>query len=285
MRGIQRMTGAHKATINAFINDVGVLCGDLMDTKFRNLDCADVQVDELWTIIGKRQRNVGRKDSPAIGNAYVWIAMDHNSRLVFCWHVGGRGSTDARPFLTDLSSRLAGPVRVVSDAYSVYRKNMHDLFPHGLEYYTRVKGAGTAKLWKIGRDESSVMVNAASVGVHTNYVERHNGTMREHLRRLQRGTKGFTKKRANLCMALNVYMFYYNFILMHGSLNTTPAMAAGVERRPWTIEALLGAFECREQENSKNRDTSREILGAIGDTEFDEMLARAWQKLGMEMTA
>jgi hypothetical protein len=56
---------------------------------------------------------------------------------------------------------------------------------------------------------------------------------------MTRLSNGFSRKRANLRAALALYFAYYNFCRMHKSIRMTPAMAAGVTRRVWTMADLL----------------------------------------------
>ena len=66
-------------------------------------------------------------------------------------------------------------------------------------------------------------------------------TMRTFLRRLTRLCLGFSKKAENLKAAVAVYFAWYNFVHVHGSLKTTPAVAAGIESKAWTVAELLKA--------------------------------------------
>jgi hypothetical protein len=71
----------------------------------------------------------------------------------------------------------------------------------------------------------------------TSYVERQNLTMRMGMRRFTRLTNGFSKKVENLAHSVSLHFMYYNFARPHQSLGkrVTPAMAAGIERYPWSL--------------------------------------------------
>lgn len=75
--------------------------------------------------------------------------------------------------------------------------------------------------------------------ISTSIVERQNLNMRMSMRRLTRLTNGFSKKVENLQAAVAVHFAYYNFVRVHRSLRVTPAMAAGVENRLWTLGELV----------------------------------------------
>src|SRR5438105_769043 len=77
----------------------------------------------------------------------------------------------------------------------------------------------------------------------TSHVERHNLSIGTFMRRFTRLALGFSKKLENLAAATALYVSYYNFCWMHGSLPGTPAMAAGISGHPWTLEELLNEVE------------------------------------------
>lgn len=69
--------------------------------------------------------------------------------------------------------------------------------------------------------------------VSTSFSERSNLTQRMHMRRFTRLTNAFSKKTENHAHAVALHMMYYNFVRIHQTIRTTPAMAAGVTKRLW----------------------------------------------------
>ena len=63
--------------------------------------------------------------------------------------------------------------------------------------------------------------------------------MRMQMRRFTRLTSGLSKKVENLRAAVSPHFAHYNFVRQHKSLRITPAMAAGVSDRLWTLEELV----------------------------------------------
>lgn len=59
------------------------------------------------------------------------------------------------------------------------------------------------------------------------------------MRRFTRLTNAFSKKIENLRAAANLHFAHYNMVLIHSTLRCTPAMAAGVSRRLWSLEELV----------------------------------------------
>lgn len=61
------------------------------------------------------------------------------------------------------------------------------------------------------------------------------------MRRLTRLTLAFSKKRENFDAAVGLHFSFYNFVKRHNTLKMTPAVAAGVASKAWTIGDLVEA--------------------------------------------
>ena len=75
--------------------------------------------------------------------------------------------------------------------------------------------------------------------ISTSLVERQNLTMRMGMRRFTRLTNAFSKKAENHRAAVGLHFAHYNFVRQHKTLRVTPAMAAGVSDRIWSLEELV----------------------------------------------
>jgi hypothetical protein len=73
----------------------------------------------------------------------------------------------------------------------------------------------------------------------TSHVERANLSMRMGMRRFTRLTNAFSKTIENHMHAISFYFMVYNFVKVHGSVKTTPAIAAGVTSIGWTMEDIV----------------------------------------------
>ena len=67
--------------------------------------------------------------------------------------------------------------------------------------------------------------------------------MRMGMRRFTRLTNGFSKKVENRAAAVALYFMWYNFGRKHMTLKTTPAIAAGIETKIWTIMDIIEMVE------------------------------------------
>ena len=75
--------------------------------------------------------------------------------------------------------------------------------------------------------------------VSTSHVERANLSMRMGMRRFTRLTNAFSKKLANHMHAISLHHMVYNFVKIHGGIETTPAMEAGVTTYLWSMEDIV----------------------------------------------
>ena len=60
-------------------------------------------------------------------------------------------------------------------------------------------------------------------------------------------SNGFSRKLENHAAKTALNYFAYNFIKIHRSLRMSPAMAAGVETRLWSVEDLVTLWESYEK--------------------------------------
>ena len=91
--------------------------------------------------------------------------------------------------------------------------------------------------------------------ISTSHVERQNLNNRMSMRRFTRLTNAFSKKVYNLSCATAMYVFHYNYVRPHSTLTkkadgrpTTPAMAAGLADKPWTMADIVELIEAREED-------------------------------------
>jgi hypothetical protein len=79
----------------------------------RELPCRRIEVDEIWAFVGMKQRHLTPlNDQRLIGDQYTFVALDPESKLVPAYRVAKRDLPTATAFITDLSERLANPVRL-----------------------------------------------------------------------------------------------------------------------------------------------------------------------------
>jgi len=263
IRSIARVTGLHKQTIGALLLTAGAQAATVFDQRVRNLKTRRIQCDEMWGYTYAKRSTVKRnakilEKHPDAGDAWLWTAIDADSKLIASFHVGDRDAASAYPFLTDLESRLSRRVQITTDSLQAYRRAIDSCFAevdfamlHKIYAWQTPETAGGENRYSpprvVGTRTKVIIGDPNPAHISTSYIERHNLTVRMQLRRFTRLTNGFSKKRIYLEAAVALFMAHYNFCRMHSTVRMTPAMAAGVTDHIWTLQELLTvATERRE---------------------------------------
>ena len=251
IRGIERMTGVHRDTVMRLGVKVGQGCAKLLDAKMRDLSCQHLQFDEIWGFVGKKQKHVADGDSSKSGDVWTFCAIDSDSKLVPSFKVGKRDLVTANAFVGDIAKRVKNRVQISSDGLRAYVDSIELAFGSEVDYgqiiktYTPDSGQHPERKYsppRISSSDKSVIAGRPDMDlISTSYVERLNATTRLHMRRLARLTLAFSKKFENFEAAVALHFAFYNFVKMHKTIRCTPAMAAGVERSPWTVGDLVEA--------------------------------------------
>jgi len=248
IRSVERMTGVHRDTVMRLGVRVGQACEDAMDGLLRNLHCRRMEVDEVWTYVGKKDRHVTREDDQSqVGSFWTWVAIDADTKIVPCWLVSKRDAFAAEEFMTDLASRVRNRPQLNTDGLRLYVEAVEKAFGRNVDWATVVKsyeaepvGEGRYSPPKVSSVEKTRMAgNPKMREASTSYIERSNLDLRMSQRRFTRLTNAFSKKPENLAAAVSLHYTYHNMVRRHGTLKTTPAVAAGVVRHPWTVRDLV----------------------------------------------
>lgn len=252
IRAIERITGTEKKTILRLLVQVGQGCEKMLADRIQGVEVKDVQADELWTFIsckqGTRERN--KITDPDAGDAYCYFGMERNTKLILAWHLGRRNGWDAHDFIEKLGRATSGNFQLSTDGFPGYANAVEYALGARVDYAQVVKDFGNvggeegrryAPPRLIGQEKVVVSGSPKEERVSTSHVERANWTLRGHLRRFTRLSNGFSRKKENLRAALALYFAYYNFCRMHKTIRMTPAMAAGIAKKPWSVADLLVA--------------------------------------------
>ncbi|MDX2208529.1 MAG: hypothetical protein SFU57_12900 [Gemmatimonadales bacterium] len=257
IRSTCRLTGAAKATVFKLLVDLGEFCSIYQDHLLRNLHCRRVEADEIWAFVEARARNATRSGD---GNIWTFTAVDPDSKLILTWLVGSRTQENANCFIADIADRVAGRIQPTTDWHGMYLTTVRRAFDIGeVDHAVLVETNSTAtagEVFQVQKYDSMVctgtdqerMIGRPDMGlVSTSMVERGNSIQ---MRRFTRLTNGFSKKAEDLARAVSLFFMFYNFCRPHATLvkaangrKFTPAMAAGITNRVWTIEDLLGPMD------------------------------------------
>jgi IS1 family transposase len=252
INAIVRATGIAKNTVLKLLADLGNACAIYQYNTFRNLKCKRLELDEIWSFCFAKQKNVpaDKQGVFGYGDVYTWVTIDAETKLVPSWYVGRRDAQSAMEFVKDLASRLANRVQITTDGHKPYLNAIEEAFGSEVDYAMLVKLYGPAPdeiryspSQFVASKKERIVGNPDQDLVSTSYVERQNLTMRMSMRRFTRLTNGHSKKIENHIHAIALHYMFYNFARIHSSLRCSPAMAAGVSKKLWSIEDIVALLD------------------------------------------
>ena len=262
IRSIERLTGVQKKTIGRLLIRVGNACQNLLDERMRDLHLRHIQCDEIWTYVEKKDARIPEaQKSYRIGDQFVFIALDQDTKLIVNYAIGKRSADLTRRFMVDLRSRLitgsvfrkggTPVVQISTDGFAPYPEAVDLAFGPNVRYGSIIKQYKNANRpyvpsEMIGTKRRNIFnMEGREQSINTSHVERSNLTIRTFVRRFTRLTLGFSKKLENLNAAMALHVAHYNFCRVHSTIRKTPAMAAGVTNGIWTLEELVEkALQC-----------------------------------------
>lgn len=247
VRSVERITDVNRDTILRLLVHAGEKCEKLMGRLIVNVPVKDVQVDEMWGFVQKKQKRV-KGDDVNVGDAYCFVAIERHTKLVLNFALGKRDQKTTDIFIEGLRHATARQrFQITADGFAPYvsaidwtlsdRVSFAQLIkvyratPEGERRYSPAEVVSTEVVSVLGDPEPE--------RICTSHVERQNLTMRMQIRRLTRLTNGFSKKWDNHWAMLCLYFAWYNFCRIHRTLRVTPAMEAGVTATMWSVEEIL----------------------------------------------
>src|SRR5262245_14003753 len=109
VRSIERITNVHRDTIIRLMVKVGEACERLLDGMMVDLLCVEIEVDEIWGYVAKKQRHVDAEldDVSEVGDTWTFVAIDPESKVIPCFRTGKRDAETTHAFISDLAGRLS----------------------------------------------------------------------------------------------------------------------------------------------------------------------------------
>ena len=256
IRSVERMSGVHRDTIMRLMVSVGEQCAKFMNQEMIGLKVNKLHVDEIWSYVGKHQKRVTPEENGKyIGDQYVFVAMDSETKLIPAFRLGKRDNRSANSFMYELSTRIVTRFQLSTDAFLPYKDAVERAWGTEIDYGQVQKDYVAASEESQRRyappriirvTKQVISGNPKWEDISTSHIERQNLSMRMGMRRLTRLTNAYSKKWENLKAALNLYFWWYNHGRVHETLRVTPAMEAGLTKHIWTWSDLLRWREAKK---------------------------------------
>jgi IS1 family transposase len=228
----------------------------------------EVQFDEKWAFVAKKQKNCDPTDpdDDHCGDYWDYVAFDPEHKLVLAVIPGARCEENAHAIVSEVEQRLGGvpPELMTSDEYPAYQTAIEEVFsepvppPPGrrpgrprivperrvsdeVVYATVHKHRENNRVVAVdqrqvlgtpGDLEEALGRSTASHRVNTSFVERHNGTDRGRNARKARKTYRFSKDWQVHEAMTYLTMYSYNFCWCVRTLRVKDEQGRWQERSP-----------------------------------------------------
>jgi IS1 family transposase len=269
-----RILDVDKKTVLLVLSKASEHIAEVNEACLRGLAVSECQLDEMWSFIGKKEKNLDavEKMKSNLGDAWIWVAFDAVNKVFLAAHVGKRTMPCAVETIEEVRRVTSGmPLLFSSDQLAHYPNALLRVYgerkrvcgsargarlvpPDDLLYVQVVKEYKDNRVVKIDRKivfgdpervEKVLGNSPVSRKINTAYVERSNGSIRHLNARCNRKTLRFSKLKENHVRQLRLSLAYYHFCRPHRTLTgrfgspTTPFMAGGLTDHVWSMEELL----------------------------------------------
>jgi IS1 family transposase len=263
MNSIARVADVSPNTVAKLLMEAGNACEAFHDREVRNVQSTRVQCDEIWSFCYAKQKNVQTaKAAPeGAGDLWTWTALDADSKLIISFLCGGRDAGYAHEFMQDVADRLANRVQLTTDGHKAYLDAVEGAFGSAVDYAQLVKLYGDAPgpAGRYSPAECTGIKKTRIEGrpdkdhVSTSYVERQNLNFRMGMRRFTRLTNGFSKKVEPHYAMVCLYTVFHNYVRIHKTLKCTPAMAAGLTPKLWSMSDIVALIDAAAEAPKRPR--------------------------------
>jgi IS1 family transposase len=274
-----RIQSVDKKTVLLVLAKAGEHAMEVNRCLLKDLKVAECQLDEMWSFIGKKEKNLDpvEKLHRILGDAWIWIAFDAINKITLAYTIGKRTLPYAISLIEEVKRvTLSIPDLFSSDQLDQYANALLHVYgrfvypsrkpgpgrppkarlvpPEDLNYVQVVKEYKKYRVVNVSRKvvfgepekiQNILADSSVSQKINTAYVERNNGTIRHMDARCVRKSFCFSKSRINHERQLALTLAYCHLCRPHKTLTkrhgqpTTPFMAAHLTDHVWSMGELL----------------------------------------------
>ena len=252
INAVSRMFKTGKHAILRVIAETGEALAHYQRENFRDLPCQRIEMDEQWQYVHTHGQRM-EMTVPGKGDYWLWCAVDPDTKLVLSYLVDRRNWNASEIFVEDVASRVRGPVQITTDNHRSYERHIRAFFGfEGVKYGTETKIFGepdNLTEWQkrrkngvpqVAKAKREAIFGSPDLGSCTTaHIERVFLSVRQEVTRFTRCTLAYSKSLRMHKLATSLYFGIYNLCRKHSTLGTTPAVAAGVEEKRWTLEDVV----------------------------------------------
>jgi transposase-like protein/IS1 family transposase len=251
IRSTQRLTDIDQNTIMKMLVLAGEKCDKLMGRLIVNVPAKDVQADEIWGYVAKKEAHKypWESEDGSIGDAYCFVAIERKMKLVLNFALGRRDQATTDIFIEGLRAATSPKQRfqITTDGFQPYVSAITTTLSDRCDFAQLIKVYASPREGEQRYSPADVvealpkpiMGDPDRAKICTSHVERQNLTIRMQMRRMTRLTNAFSKKWENLWAAYCLWFAYYDFCRIHKTIRVTPAMEAGITEHVWELAELL----------------------------------------------
>lgn len=148
IRSTERISGLNRNTIMRVLVLAGEKAEKVSEKMIQSVPVHEVQADEIWSFIAKKQNRVKTGDDPTFGDAHCFTAVERTTKLVLAWHLGRQTVRDTEAFTEKLNASAAGNFQIATDGFAAYRDAV------GLSLGTHVDFAQLIKVYASNQEET-----------------------------------------------------------------------------------------------------------------------------------
>jgi IS1 family transposase len=128
VRATARLTGVNRETVGKLALQVGKGCAELHDRRMVGIRVNRIELDEVWSFVGKKQKRVQRHEAFAKGDQYTFIALAGTQKAIISYRIGKRDGANTDDFVQDLRGRVLGAPEISTDGFHPYKLSIRDAF-------------------------------------------------------------------------------------------------------------------------------------------------------------
>lgn len=262
VRGIARLVAVSPVTVLRYLELAGKACVWFHDEAVRNIRSNHIQCDEIWSFNYCKKATLKKAKAPPAnaGDVWTWTAIDDH-KLIVTWLIADRSFEAATDFVSDLAFRIADDAKddlqITSDGLASYKAAIplqfdeRGHFAQLVKHYSETPDRGPARKYSpgicTGAKKTPVYGDPDEAHISTSYVEKHNQTMRQHMKRFACLTAAHSKKIENHAHMVALYTVWYNFARVNSAVKTSPAKAAGLADHVWKIDDIVSLIDRWEE--------------------------------------